>query len=46
MFVDQKCLKNGSRFDEAFVKALIGSSVAVPIVSADALKRLVNLKVC
>ena len=45
IFVDLISLENGSRFDQAFASALVHSTVAVPVVSFDALERLATHQV-
>ena len=42
VFLDNKRLKDGRLFDKDFAKALMNSSVIMPIVSVDALKRIVD----
>lgn len=37
---------SGTRFDQAFARAVVHSQVAVPIVSVDALERLLTHNVC
>ena len=39
-FLDSKRLLTGKRFDDAFADALANSKMAVPIISAEALKRM------
>merc|ERR1719329_1745366 len=39
-FLDNKRLLTGKRFDDAFADALANSKMAVPIISAEALKRM------
>jgi GTPase SAR1 family protein len=45
VFLDRHCLEDGGRFDKDFAKALLKSTVVIPIVSCAALQKMVSLKV-
>ena len=44
VFLDKVCLPIGDRFDKRFVKAMINTTVVVPIVSMEALDRMQSTK--
>jgi hypothetical protein len=43
VFLDRHCLEDGRRFDKDFAKALLKSTVVIPIVSYVALQKMVSL---
>jgi hypothetical protein len=43
VFLDRECLQAGRRFDKDFLEALFMSTVVVPVVSMEALKRMMTL---
>jgi hypothetical protein len=45
VFLDRHCLEDGGRFDKDFVKALLKSSLVIPIVSCAALQKMKSLTV-